>query len=92
MVAIKGLLFCSKDYFELFKRQDWHFQGAALAGALLRMCQIRESSSVLVGLLEKLYYFWIPVFCWAGISCSACYNVELLPELDINVMSFICAS
>ena len=92
MAAIKGLLFCSEDYCELFKRQDRDFQGAALADGLLRMCEIWESSSVLVGLLEKLLYFRIPVFCWAGISGSSCYYVELLPKLDINVVSSICSS
>ena len=92
MAAIEGLLFCGEDGSELFKRQDWDFQGAALADGVLWMCEIRERSSVLVGVLEKLLYFWIPVFCWARIGGSACHNVELLPELDIDVMSSICAS
>lgn len=92
MVAIKGLLFCSKNYFELFKGQDWNFHGAALADGLLWVCKIWERSAVLVGLLENLFYFWIEVFYRAGISSSACNYVELLPQLDINVMSSICAS
>lgn len=78
MVAIKGLLFCSKDCGELFERQNWDFHGAALADGLLWMCEIWERSSLLAGLLEKLFYLWIPIFCWAGISCAACHYVGLL--------------
>lgn len=92
MVAIKGLLFCNEDCCKLCKRQDWDFHGAALAHGLLRMCKIWERSSVLVGLLEKLFNFWISIFCRAGISGSACHYVELLLELDLNVMSSICPS
>ncbi|GFP89644.1 Dnaj homolog subfamily c member 14 [Phtheirospermum japonicum] len=79
-------------YSELFKGQDRDFHGAALADGLLWLCENWERLAILVGLLEKLFYFWIQVFYGAGISCSACHYVELLFELDINVVSSICAA
>ncbi|KAG8386590.1 hypothetical protein BUALT_Bualt03G0164100 [Buddleja alternifolia] len=86
MVAIEGLLLCGNGYCELFKGQGWDLYGAALAYGLLWVCTIWERFTVLVGLLEKLFLFRLPIVCWAGISSFACHYVELLPKFDIYVM------
>lgn len=92
MVEIEGLLFCSKEYYEMFKGQDRSLYGAALADGVLWVCKMWERSTVLVDLLEKLFSYRLPLIYWPWPSSSACHYVELLLKLDINVMSSICAS